>query len=75
MFRNMQNSDLEMIELSEAELTEITGDGGFGGCGGCGFSTGPFISSFANECANTFAASTSVAASNVNRTSAFTLFN
>ncbi len=45
------------------------------GCSTCGFSTGPFISAFSSVSSNTFAYNLSIASSNVNKTSYFTLIS
>ena len=75
----MNETNLEMIELNDEELTDVTGAGGFSacGCGGFGgFVTGPFISTFANQNANTlqYSAAQSFAQSNVNRNAYATIF-
>ena len=75
-----KDESLQVIELSDEELTDVTGAGGFGacGCGGFGgFVTGPFISTFANQNANTLAYNTAqhFAQSNVNQNSFANIWN
>jgi hypothetical protein len=67
MLHDVQDSDVQMVELTEDELETVTGDGG-----ALGF--GPFIAAASNLCATNFAAKTSVAASAVHQTAFFTEF-
>ncbi len=46
---------------------------GCSSCGFGGFSTGPFISAYSNVSSNTFTYNLSIASSNVNKTSYFTM--
>jgi hypothetical protein len=71
------DTNLEMIELNDEELTDVTGAGDFGACGCGGFFGGPFITTFANQNANSvaFNTQTSFAQSNVNQNSFANIFN